>query len=386
MKNSILSFQKSINNIISSLEHTIDKLELFDEISSRKHNSKKIESKLVRKTDSFVTNFANNCSDDYSKFIYNGSIISIYGSLERLVEDLIEACVHNISLSTNDYENLHSSIRKNHVEFSFNLASKISKDRNIDSSHKLKKQKEIVENLQGCFNNTKEFILNKRAFSVHTANFRYDIIRESFSNIGMSEIFSEIIDKNDSFTNLIKTDLGFSPAQVVEKVQLESHLREKLNELAIRRNQIAHGGTPESYLNYSLLLNFAKFILFFGEALHQYCSDYIDYYKIINIDFSEPSFICLGNPMKIFRKNNILGIVVTPPITLQNKVINKDSEIYLVNENSRTKVIKDKIESIFLDNNEVNSHTITAPFEMGIKINKTLSDKYTNRKIYIKVP
>ncbi|MBE4598492.1 hypothetical protein BOO30_19245 [Vibrio navarrensis] len=385
MRLSILSFQKSISNIISSLEHTIEKLELFDEISSRRHNSKKLESKLVRKTDSFVANFANNCSDDYSKFIYNGSIISIYGSLERLVEDLIEACIHNISLSTNDYEELHSSIRKNHVDFSFNLASKISKDRNLESSHKLKKQKEIVENLQGCFNNSKNFILNKRAFSVHTANFRYDIIRESFSNIGMPEILPEIIHKDISIANLIKTDLGLSPAQIVESVQLESHLREKLNDLAIRRNQIAHGGTPESYLNYELLLNFAKFILCFGEALYKYCSDYIDYYKIINIDFSQSSFIHLGNPRKIFRKNNILGIVVESHQSLQNKVIKKNSEIYLVNENSNIKVIKGKIESIVIDKNEVDSHIITAPFEMGIKINKTLSDKYTNRKIYIKV-
>ncbi|MFA0549270.1 HEPN domain-containing protein [Vibrio lentus] len=384
MNPSISSFKNSMDNIISSLDYTINKLEIYEEISSRKVKKGKKESKLAKKTDVFITSFVGSCARDYGKFIYNGSLVSIYGSLERLVEDLIEACIHNISLSTGDYEKLNNSIKKNHIEFSLNYASRITKDRNLEQSQKLKKQKEVIDNLQSCFNNLANFTLNKHAFSVHTANFRYDIIRESFSNIGISNILIEMITNDESIRKVIINDLGLSPSEKIENTQLDNHLREKLDELAIRRNQIAHGARPESYLNYELLLNFAQFIYVFGVSLHNYCSAYIDKYKLEHYDFSSNDFIHLGMPTKTFSNHKSIGIEVKNDQGITGKTIKSGDDIFLVNRNSPTVIKKDCIKSMFINNTKVKEHKITGAFEIGIEIDTQILDSLKRRNVYVK--
>lgn len=368
-----VSFNKSIEKVISVLDYTVNKLHLFESVSSAN------EPKL----DGLVELFKKNGRVEYAEFIYNGCIVSMYGALERLVEDLLEECIDKTNAIVSSYDDLSNSIRKNHTTFSFDLASKINRDRNLDDTQKIKKQKEIIENLQSCFTG-KSYTLNKRAFSSHTANFRFDIIRESFSNVGISDVFFKIVNCSELRTQLM-AEIGLNHSEYVGDQQLNAELKSKLDDLAFKRNEISHGSKPDSYLNYELLLQLSKFIQLFGQALKDCCLDYLLNLETTSIDLTSAYYIKVSNP-KIFTKQKVIGLQVSNIEKLIGKNINKNVDVYLVNSRSTSdKKIKASISSIVINDNFVDSHTISAPFSMCISLNIELRQSFDKRDVYIKL-
>lgn len=379
MKSSYILFCNSLDNVISALEYTIHKINTFEIAIENVANGKDADKLL----DGLMSVFHSSGPTEYSKFIYNGSIVSVYGALERLIENIIEAYVFNVNSLISDYDNLNGAIKKNHIEFSFNLAARVTRDRNLESFQKLKKQREIIDNLQSCFNNS-NYTLNKNAFSVHTANFRFDIIRESFSNIGLKDLLSSIIKNSTSIRNSLASELGLSESEVVDSSQLENVLKDKLDQLAIRRNEIAHGALPESYLNYELLLQFARLISDFGTSIYNYCQDSIDNLRLENMNFEREGYIGLGKPKKLFEKINVIGFEVDKVESINDKKIKCQFDIYFVNRDSNVKVIKSSIISMKVNDVFVHEYTIFEPFSMGIRLREDISKDYLNREVYIR--
>ena len=371
MSTGYISFKKDIGNIISVLRYTIKKLEFFEDTNFDNDSALKGVVKL----------YNDNGSTEYSEFIYNGCIVSIYGALERLIEDLLEEYIVKTNSIVKEYSELNSQIIKNHVEFSFSFASRIGKDRNLESAKKLKKQKEIVKNLQSCFALDSDYTLNKRAFSSHTANFRFDIIREAFSNIGVPEILFGVVKLDDLKSTLMK-DLGLNANESVENKQLELKLKSRLDELAQRRNEIAHGSKPESYLSYALLLQLSELISSFGKSLEVYCCDSIDRLKFKNINFNPDLYLKITTP-KVLKQVNVMGFDITDNEGFLGKKITVGMEVYLVNINSKEKVIKSYIKSLSVNKNIVDSYTITGQFSLGLVLDISICSSFEKRDVYI---
>lgn len=359
MKDSIESFKREIGD----LRHYIRGIELESQLLSFRSHKTALseESSLIRAIQEHHSEFATK----RRQFNYNTIIVSLYGFLEQFVESLISAYIRYLNMIIPEYENLPEAIRKNHVTLSLDLLklSEQSKYREKFSTE------EIISNLHSCINQTGGYRINEIAFIQHTANFRADVIQEFFAKVGVEGV-SGRIKYSSVFINYLKSK---HPNREIEDIKRDSEYLFYLNDLAERRNEVAHGTLADELLSNDILSEYINFSECYGEALYEVVYSEALPYMIQYLPQEE--VIELGKPIKIFQNGKIIGIF------LKNISVSKGDLIIAGTNNKKLPYLAGEITEIQINNVSYEKISVdTEGKEVGIRIPFRAKEKHN---IYI---
>lgn len=289
------------------------------------------------------------------QFNYNTIIISLYGSFERFIENCLIMYVDKLNRIYNLYNNLPAPIIKNHLALSMTLLSKIEQPKYSGALTK----EEVIKNLHSCIDTNEGYQLNKDAFALHTANFRLQVIDESFSHIGIGQISNKIM-KVETFRDYSRNKLGLN-----ENTKLMANESfQIINNLAEYRNYVAHGINSEIITN-EILLDYLEFFEKYSASLIEILNKDLAY-KELGLNSIE-----LGEITDLYKEGKVICFK-----TNCQKVKQGD---YLIGKN-KSSIIKTLIKKIKLDNVEITSIEDDKNYEIGVEIQDVFKKNF---KLYL---
>ncbi len=123
-------------------------------------------------------------------------------------------------------------------------------------------KEEIVKNLHSCSGSGTRYRLNVDAYIDHSANFRIGPVNDFFSRVGLPSMSHEL--KRDQ---VFREFLGSTKPELNLDHALDTSVFEPLEEIASRRNEIAHG-MPSEILSGPILRELIDFVDAFAVGLH----------------------------------------------------------------------------------------------------------------------
>jgi hypothetical protein len=175
--------------------------------------------------------------------------ISLYGAVERFIEDLIESYVMTLGCRARSFSDLPDEIRKHHLPKSLELLSRIQHASYRGTTTVSK----VVANLHGTLAQNEGQALNSTAFATHRPNIRPRVVDELFEHVGVKGICSRAY------------RLEYASDRIGGGRETPWRL---IDELAERRNEISHGVTSD-FLGLELLGEYIAEIEVFCAAVHE---------------------------------------------------------------------------------------------------------------------
>ncbi|GEM_PF-1495036 len=227
-----------------------------------------------------------------SRFEYNSVIVSLYGCFEQFVETLIEFYISDLNKIVPNYDELPKSITKNHIELSIELLKNLEK---MPKYQDIVTEAQIITNLHSCITVTRNYQVNKEAYSYHLANLRHNEVEKLFNRVGVEKIPNRMLECPD-FVKCLQNE------QLPLKVGAAWSI---LNELVTRRNQVAHGGVSSDLLSRDELLNYLSWFEEYGKALYE-----VVYSEELGYVVKYQGGIELGKPIKVYPQLKVVGISI----------------------------------------------------------------------------
>lgn len=277
------------------------------------------------------------------KYDYAVVIVSLYGCFEQFVENYVKDYLMILVDECEEYSKLPAIIVNNHIDLSVELMGKIEQSKYCDFLSK----EQIIRNLNDCIQHNKCSI-NYEAFCQHTANFRVQTIGEVLKNVGLTDVINSI-KRNEELKELYIQQNGECNYEGLKLDIIFSFL----NELADRRNRIAHGSVTD-ILSYDLQLQMIKKVKLFGQEM-----DKIGFEKILPYVTNKAYRINeIYNPNKLTKLLcfKIEGIM----ISIGDVIIKKHCE----------KFTYCKIESIEVDHIKYTQYEAKDAVDIGVMLDK----------------
>lgn len=310
-------------------------------------------------------------------YSYQNAIISLYGYLERFIEDSVVEYLKSISNVCPEYKSLPSSVRKNHLGLSLDLINKIQKIKGWSTEERKISLGKAVNNMNVCLQEESRFNINYEAFVNHTSNFRYDTILEVFSKVGIKGISNRCL-KDINFINILSRKHSIEGSSK-HKVFVSVLMRE-LDDLAQRRNEISHGVRIDDIESIDMTISRINLIKAFAQAIDRVIMSDLEQYI-----FSVSPNIALGKADKIFTNLKVIGFTQVN-LTGYSNVAPKISEgdfVFAANDNSSEKNISGRIISLRRDNIPVEHMVLPCDKPISIGVNFDVSANILKRSIYV---
>ncbi|WP_139134157.1 MULTISPECIES: MAE_28990/MAE_18760 family HEPN-like nuclease [Pseudomonadaceae] len=312
-------------------------------------------------------------------FSYQNAIISIYGYLERFVEEVIVEYLKRVSEVCPEYGKLPVAVRKNHLGLSMDLINKIQKNKGWSEADRKARLSDAVSNMNHFLSEQGELKVNHDAFTSHTSNFRYDTIHEVFSRIGIDAISRQCLSNRILLAALCgRHGLEEDASHKV----LVSLLTAELDDLAQRRNEIAHGVRIDE-IESSELTNFrvrliAAYVWAVAEVVEGHLWQYI---------FEVSSKIPLGKPDCIFPKIKVIGF---EGVALQadysgSRRVSVGDMLFAVNEKSSEQCLYGRIISLQYDGAAQEFIELPCDGDVSMKVELELSENFKKRSLFVVV-
>jgi hypothetical protein len=267
-------------------------------------------------------------------FDYSTVIISLYGFLERFIENSAKEYLRYLNKTIKDYKNLPQAIQDNHYEVSAILLTNLK----IDKYRNLVSKEDIITNLYYCLQNSGSYALNVDAYTHHTANFRQGVINEFFSSLGIKGI-SSLVKNHPGFKSYIlkvKPEIELAYSNIEESV-----IYQTLDDLAQRRNDISHGVEGIEILSSEILLDYINYLEQYSEAICDVVFETLLPYEVSHCA------IVLKKPIAIYKNSIICLNLEEAPITIGDRIISKT-----VLNNSEIKYSHGKVLKLQINNQD----------------------------------
>jgi hypothetical protein len=213
---------------------------------------------------------------------YNTIIISLYGYFENYIEEMIKAYISSIRNYSNYFQDMPQKIIDNHSELSAQLIQikNLPKYQNIVSIDK------VIINMNSCITGNPDFEINLNAYTYHTSNFRETSINEFFSKVGIDQI-SSIILKYPKFNEYLNEN------EISKSIAFNI-----INDIADRRNQVAHGSV-DNILSTEILMDYINFCELYCETLYE-----VLFMSLLEHQISKNAHQrCLNSPLLVYGRN-----------------------------------------------------------------------------------
>lgn len=251
--------------------------------------------------------------NDKPKFDYNTIIVSLYGYLERYIEDMVTEYLGEISSLAPTFTDLPATIQTNHFPFSIELTRKANYQRNAGNV----RVEDIIAKLHTCFTSPDNYQLNIQAFTQHSSNFRHATVSDTFKQCGIVNIIQAVKQtepfiaflQNEDPDRDVNTYLGMDDDVVFSR----------LNELADRRNDVAHGTPIDDILANDILRTYIDFIEAFAAGIGP-----VVYEHILPLMLGQS--VSLGSSIGIFDRHIVCVDFPEGKMNLEDILIAKTQE------------------------------------------------------------
>lgn len=365
-------FAKNIDNLISHLSHEKLRGDFLSNIV-KKYNC---ESAIKDEIAEYVSDIERPSLINAKKFTYNNSIISLYGFLENFLENIVHEFVANLNRINIPFSLLPKEIKSSHLESSIDLLKKVQRSRAHETGHKNTLIKSVISNMNSCAQEDEGYQLNEGAFSIHTSNFRYDTIHNTFCKVGVHGIPKMAL-RNAGLKNAISKKHAID-SNIEQKV-LVSLLTSELDDLAQRRNEISHGSFDGELESIEIVREKALLLKYFGTAISKILTDHF-----FNLVFISSSKIELRKPMNTFIGISVFGFSADP-----NHNNGEDSEVkvgdmlFAKSDGSDDKLKYGKIISIVSNHVATESVRVPSTTDFAIKVDFDFNTHIGNREIFV---
>lgn len=189
------------------------------------------------------------------RFDYAAFAIALYASLEKFVENLVEAYAR-LETRRVEYAKLPEGLTKKHLAGSAELLSRrhqLGEGRYVGLN-----ELGVVKNLFECLSGIRHYALNEKAVSAHDRNLRAEEIDRVFAAVGIDNICDRLCHA-DEIKSWFGTAQGLDtqPQHSVNRTVIERRLKDIVD----RRNEVAHhGGVPKNFLGAEEMIEAVAFI------------------------------------------------------------------------------------------------------------------------------
>lgn len=176
---------------------------------------------------------------------------------------------------------------------------------------------EVVAKLHACYTSPDKYELNVLAFAQHSANFRQAIVTQTFAQCGINDV-GQGIKHSEPFTSFLKAE---NPELDVRMYigRDDDVVFFRLNDLANRRNDVAHGSFVDETLSRDLLRGYIDFIWSYAEGLAL-----VVYER--TLPFMLTRAVLLGNAIKVINNNIVCVNLPDGEIAVGDTLIAKTQE------------------------------------------------------------
>lgn len=341
LHNSLKSYIESSK----SLKYYLNEIQSLRNVSNELIKSASDVPKFEIK-DILITKLGNHRDTRFKQFEYSSIIISMYGNLERYIEDSLSEVLDLYSKNIKMYSDLPNVIIDNHFKLSAELI------KNLDLPKYINKISvdSIITNMKSCLDNS-NYKINIEAFTHHTANFRIDTIDSYFSNVGIKGIKASV-----------QEDIYFKKYCLTVGEEIASF--SILKELTTRRNEVAHGAENIEILDLSILNDYIEYIDELVQAINNSLI-----IKLIILLFDEMNVLklkLLSDNSPIVFGSSVRGCFVKEKkLKKDMKILLKSDQVYSIAKIENLRIEETDIEEFEFD------ETLTA---VSIKIDKNLKD------------
>ena len=361
MKSSYIQFQVGFKNLKLQMAYM--------------HNTEMLLNKLVHDTDygyhdGYYVDFLNEFHEKGKRvlrgqYLYNLSIISLYGLFEQFIESQIEGYVRLITSASKKYILLPKKMQDMHCDLTLKYAQKNLDDKYVEADVKSKLHRSLITSLyQSLENGLEHFSLVEKVYSNHTSNFRYELITNLFNNIGIDRVIEKTLSFegfSDFYKNFFGLDDGAGHTEIINKIS------EEILELVQRRNRIAHGEIEDDMLKYEFLNEKCVFFDKLCEGLYR-VADRAYTYHLKEVEIIKSKAFELSVPTHIFDRSSVFGFSIKDSDNeIKNKFIFEGQLVYLKSKEKES-IDKYTIESIFFNKEPCDIFETTDNFEFGIKL------------------
>ena len=373
MLRSLEDFRASINMLLAHLAYEKES-QIFFKDGFKKYSG---DSDFEFEFRKFVNDVVSDSALRTRVYSYQNSIISLYGYLERFVEDVIVECIRSIAEVCPEYSSLPPAIKKNHLNLSMDLINKIQKIKGWSESDRKARLSSAVSNMSSFMAEQGALAINHDAFIGHTSNFRYDTIHEIFTKLGIDAISKQCLSEQDLLNALCERN---GVEGDVSHKALISYITAELDNLAHRRNEVAHGVRIDDIDSPELIISRIKIIELYVSAIAGVVNKYIRDYT-----FSVSPKVFIGKPDCIFTKIKVIGF---EGISAENSSGNEQSLavgdlLFAVNEESLDKCISGKILSLKFNGADQETVKIPCEGDVSMKVDFEFSENFRKRSIFI---
>lgn len=372
MFDSEVDFITKISSLVEHLKYLAAREKLVRSIIRKQA----VNPHLKNEIESYLAVLAPNSSITDKEFTYTNSIVSLYGYLESFLEAITREFIQNLNQISIPYSSLPKEIRRSHLNLSMDLLKKIQRRKTHTSIEKNNIIKEILFNSRACIEEIENYQLNEEAYSLHSANFRYDSIHEYFCKIGINGLPRLTIREAElrfAIAEKHSIDVSYDDKVFV------SLLAAELDDLAQRRNEIAHGSFNGELESIDLIIARALCIKAFGRSVGKALTDY--YHEFV---FDSPATISLGMPAASFTRISTLGFLANANSSnVSTFVVNLGDILFAKNEDSAEVLKYGKVVSIFNDKQAVESLSVPCSADFTIKVDFEFNSRMQSREIYI---
>lgn len=293
------------------------------------------------------------------EFNYNSLIISLYGYFERFIEEIIIDYAYQLNAAVKLYSKLPIRIAEKHYALSLELLGKLDQARYAGRINK----EGIIEKLHACLSDAEGYKFIIDALTQHSANFKTEVIDKCFTNLDIIGINSEIL-KDGVFNQYTRERLNLG---VTDMLSTEAAF-EIINDLAQRRNDVAHGVSGD-ILQSTIILDYITFFHFYTDALVRVCNESLA--KYVMDEEIEP----LGEIKELFNNG------LSPCLNTKGVAVKIGDTLTAV---SAVKTTKLKILEIRVDNKPVEEISEGDDQYIGLLLDMKVKKNFILNKLTLK--
>ncbi len=323
-----------------SLENALEDLQALKLYMSFQNESFKITNRFFR--DNAISTYNNLPGGKIKRFNYNSYIISLYGIFERFIEKMIHGYLEQLCKIVRNYSDLPIQIQNFNIDKNIDILTslKIAKYRNVKPELLIKI---LNDNL-----NYNISVLNNNAFTQHKSNFRINTIDDLLNGIGIIGVSNDI-----RHYSPLKEKLENDFSDIFTKKA--TILFRFIDDLAERRNEIAHGVENVTMLNSSILEEYVDFIALFCNSFYKLLNDSLNFHIVRHQTVSLV-------PIKVINSSILC-------CSLDHLKLSKSSRIIVTQVEKYPRYIVPEIMDIQIDGNSVETVDGNGKVDVGIQLN-----------------
>lgn len=223
------------------------------------------------------------------EFEYRSIVVALYGLIEQLVEAGVSSFIEHQNQVSARFADLPEALRNNFQQVAMSLLNRLEQTRFRDRLT----AKSIIASMHACHEGHASLL--PEAFVLHTSNVRSQMVSELLSRLG-SQGFQQRLERSPRIDAIVDLAPGKARSDIANETT------SLVDDLAVKRNEVAHGAIS-TFLGNSALLPYVAAVEAFGLAV---CDELV----LLSLLGAEPRGIYLGSPIKVIN-NQIVCVSVT---------------------------------------------------------------------------